>query len=286
MSDVTQTELGYVGLGEMGSAMCRRLLDTGHSVTVFDLDDAAVASMVERGAREATSAAEVATRAEVLSICVPADHHVLAVMSGVDGVDGGANDGLTVLIHSTVHPDTMRAAHALAEPWGVSVHDACVAGGDQAALAGELVLFVSELDALSAPARSVVETYGSRVIDTGPPGSGAAVKIGVNVMTYAQQTALCAAFELVAAQGASTDALVEAWRHNGQFGPIIERFSALMGFPVASLAGMTDYLSNVVSIAQKDLALASALGEGTPRGPSPVVSAISDHLPAVFGLPG
>ena len=54
-------------------------------------------------------------------------------------------------------------------------------------------------------------------------------------------------------------------------------------FPPEALRGMADYLSNVVAIAQKDLDLALALGEGTPRGPSPAVAAIRDHVPAVFG---
>jgi 3-hydroxyisobutyrate dehydrogenase-like beta-hydroxyacid dehydrogenase len=264
--------------------MCQRLLDTGHEVVVFDLDDAAVDAMVTLGARAATSSAEVAAASDTMSICVPADAHVLAVLRGESGVEGGGRGGLTVLIHSTVHPDTMREAHNAAATWGVAVHDACVAGGDDAARNGQLVLFVSDLDSMAPHARATVDTFGSRVIATGPPGSGAAVKIGVNVMTYAQQAALTAAFELVTAQGASTDALVEAWRHNGQFGPIIERFSALMGFPIESLAGMRDYLSNVVAIEQKDLALAVALGEGTPRGPSPVVAAISDYAPTMFGL--
>lgn len=274
---------GYIGLGEMGSAMCRRLLDTGHVVWVHDLSERAVAALVEAGAQRADSAAEVASRCDVVSVCVPADDHVRAVMSGLEGIEDGAHADLTVLVHSTIHPDTMREVHDLADGWDVAVHDACVAGGDQAARAGELVLFVSELEALSDAARSTVDLYGTTVIDTGPPGSGAAVKIGVNVMTYAQQAAVAAAFELVAHQGASTEALVAAWRHNGQFGPIIERFSALMGMPVESLTGMRDYLSNVVAIAQKDLSLAYALGEGTPRGPSVVVDAIRAAMPTVFG---
>lgn len=271
---------GYIGLGEMGRAMCSRLVTAGRAVTVFDLDTAAVESAVAQGATAAASAAEVARRCDVVSICVPADHHVVAVL---DAMEPGVHPGLTVLVHSTVHPDTMRACAERAAGWGVDLHDACVAGGDAAARVGELVMFVSGLGDVAPRVREVLDLYSNRLIDTGPAGSGAAVKIGVNVMTYAQQAALVAAFELVAHHGASTDALVEAWRHNGQFGPVIERFSALMAFPPEALAGMADYLRNVVSIAQKDLDLALALGEGTPRGPSPVVAAVRDHMPVIFG---
>lgn len=271
---------GYIGLGEMGRAMCSRLVTSGRTVVAFDLDAAALDAAVAGGAQGAADAAEVARRSDVVSICVPADHHVLAV---VDALEAGAHEGLTVLIHSTVHPDTMRAAAERVAAWGGRCHDACVAGGDAAAREGQLVMFVSDLDEVAPRAREVLDRYSDLLIDTGPAGSGAAVKIGVNVMTYAQQAALIAAYELVAHQGASVDALVAAWRHNGQFGPVIERFSALAGFPPEALRGMADYLSNVVSIAQKDLDLALALGEGTPRGPSPAVAAIRDHMPTIFG---
>jgi 3-hydroxyisobutyrate dehydrogenase-like beta-hydroxyacid dehydrogenase len=230
--------------------------------------------------------AELAGGCDAVSICMPAYEHVRRDMWGPDGIDGGEHPALTVLIHSTVHPDTMREMHALGAAWDVAVHDACVTGGEVAAKEGSLAIFVSEVDRLSPRARHALEVYGERIIDTGPPGSGAAVKIGVNVKTFAEQAAVAAAFELVSAQGASTDALVEAWRHNEQYPPMIDRFSALLGFSPEALAGMRGYLSNVVSIEQKDLSLALDLGQGTRSGPSPVIAAVRDQLPVVFGIEG
>lgn len=275
---------GYVGLGEMGGAMCGNLLGHGEAVTVFDLDPAAVQRQVDAGAAVAASVADLARASDVVSICVPADAHVRAVMTGPDGIEAGAHDGLTVLIHSTVHPDTMREMHELGARWGVSVHDCCVTGGEVGAKAGELALFVSRAEDLSDRARHLLDIYGTLLIPTGPPGSGAAVKIGNNVLTFAMQAAVHAALQLVEAQGASRDVLLEAWRHNEQLSPIIERFLVLFDFGPDVLAGMSDYLSNVVSIEQKDLELALDLGEGTPAGPSPVVAAVRDQLPVVFGL--
>lgn len=279
---------GYVGLGEMGGAMCRRLLDVGTPLRVVDLDPAAVSRLTAAGAAVAADPAALGRECEVVSVCVPADDHVRAVVTGPGGIVEGARQArrgdLTVLVHSTVHPDTMREIHAAAAGAGVAVHDACVAGGSDAATAGTLVMFVSELATMAAPARAAVESFGTLLLDTGPPGSGAAVKIGVNVMTYAQHAALTAAFELVAAQGASTDALVAAWRHNGQFGNVVERFSVLPGLPASALEGMRSYLDGVRAIEQKDLALALSLGRGTRRGPSPVVAALHDYIPVMLGL--
>lgn len=275
---------GYIGLGEMGGAMCARLLDCGEAVTVFDVDAAAVDRQVAAGATAARSAAEVAGSSDVVSICVPADEHVHAVLTGPDGVVDGARNGLTVLIHSTVRPQTVRDLHEWGRARGIAVHDCCVTGGEAGARAGELALFVSDADTLSERARSLLQLYGSLVIPTGGPGSGAAVKVAHNVLTFAMQAAVHAALELVDAEGVARDPLLRAWRHNQQLSPIIERFLVLFDLGPEARAGLRDYLTKVVAIEQKDLALALELGARAPAGPSPVVAAVADQLPVVFGV--
>jgi 3-hydroxyisobutyrate dehydrogenase-like beta-hydroxyacid dehydrogenase len=64
-------DLGFVGLGRMGGPMVGRLLDAGHAVTVFDISEPAVGSVVERGAAPAGSAAEVAAAAEIVMTSLP-----------------------------------------------------------------------------------------------------------------------------------------------------------------------------------------------------------------------
>ncbi|MFA9563607.1 MAG: NAD(P)-dependent oxidoreductase [Acidimicrobiales bacterium] len=276
---------GYIGLGDMGSAMAGHLLSTGAAVTVFDLDAAAVERAVAQGGTAADSAGDVAASSDLVSICVPAAVHIEAVMTGPGGIAEGAHDGLTLLIHSTVHPDTMTWARDTAAPWGVSVFDACVAGGGAAADEGELAVFAGGTDEMPAAARDLLDVYGSKVIAAGPVGSGAALKIGVNVMTYAQQAAAAASFELVEGAGADTDALVEAWRHTGQLGALTERFLPMLSFAPSDIQGdLRTYLQSTVSIAQKDLELALAMCRPDPRNVAPVVSAVHDAMPAVFGV--
>lgn len=65
-------ELGFIGLGQMGRRMAIRLLDAGHSLTVFDRNEAAIKPLVERGARRAASAAEVAAASEAVLMSLPA----------------------------------------------------------------------------------------------------------------------------------------------------------------------------------------------------------------------
>lgn len=102
--------VGYVGLGQMGSAMVGRLLEVGVPVTVFDLDPAAVEEAVAAGATAAASGAELAAVADVVSVCVPDAHHVELVVEDLAGGVAGRGEPLTVLVHSTIHPDAVASA--------------------------------------------------------------------------------------------------------------------------------------------------------------------------------
>src|SRR5215468_731655 len=83
------TQLGFIGTGRMGGPMATRLLDVGHQLSIFDRSEAALAPLVARGARRATSAAEVASRAEIVLASLPTPDIVRAVALGEDGVIRG-----------------------------------------------------------------------------------------------------------------------------------------------------------------------------------------------------
>ena len=74
------TAIGFVGLGMMGSAMCRRLTETGATVLVHDLDRARVDAATEHGAVAAGSTTAITENTDIVSICVPAAVHVEAVL--------------------------------------------------------------------------------------------------------------------------------------------------------------------------------------------------------------
>jgi len=86
---MTKHHLGFVGIGRMGGPMATRLLDAGHQVSVFDRSEAALAPVVARGGRRAASAAEVASRAEIVLASLPTPDIVRAVALGEDGVIHG-----------------------------------------------------------------------------------------------------------------------------------------------------------------------------------------------------
>jgi 3-hydroxyisobutyrate dehydrogenase-like beta-hydroxyacid dehydrogenase len=278
-----RTPVGYIGLGQMGSAMATRLASSGMDTMVYDLEPAATATAVAAGATALGSAAEVAEVCDVVSICVPAAVHLDAAVNGPDGVAAAARDAQTLLVHSTVAPDTVRALAATAAGWGGRVHDACVAGGAEAAASGELVLLAGGLADLDDDARAVLDVYASRIIDGGPVGGGAALKLGINVMTYAQFAAAAAAFDLADATGADTANLVEAWRHIGQLGRLTESFLPLLSIPPAHITGaFRQSLAGTVDIATKDLALAASLADDPTL--RQMVESLSAAMATVFGI--
>ena len=278
---------GYIGLGMLGSAMAENLiLRSGAPVTVHDIDPAAVEAAVALGAAPASCAAEVARASDAVSVCVPAAAHIEAVMSGPGGIVEGAHGGLTVLIHSTVHPDTVLAARAAASEWGVAVFDACVAGGADKARAGDQTVLAGALDDMPPAARMMLDVYAGTIIDAGPVGAGAALKLAVNVMTYAQFAAAAAAHDIVDGTGGRRAALLEAWRSMGQLGALTEKYCALLDIPGEHIAGgLRAMLETQVGIADKDLSLALELSHGGARpGAAAVLEAVRAAMPAVYNI--
>ena len=152
------TRYGYIGLGMMGSAMAENLIRRGGgSVTVHDIDPAAVDKAVSLGAVAGPNAAGVARTSDVVSVCVPAAAHIEAVLSGPGGIAEGAHPGLSVLIHSTVDPHTVLRARDTAAEWGVAVFDACVAGGADIARSGNQTVLAGGLADMALDARELLD---------------------------------------------------------------------------------------------------------------------------------
>ena len=279
------TRYGYIGLGIMGSAMAENLIRHGDGpVVVHDLDPAPIDAAVSLGATAAADAAAVARASDVVSICVPAADHIAAVLSGSGGLAAGAHEGLSVLIHSTVHPDTVLAARDRAAEWGVEVFDACVAGGADNARAGNLTVLAGGLADMGPAARQLLEVYAGTVIDAGPVGAGAVLKIAVNVMTYAQFAAAATAHDIVASTGGEPAALLESWRSMSQMGALTEQYCALLEIPAEHIGGeLRTMLESQARIATKDLSLALEVGRTRP-GASAVLAAVQSAMPAVYNV--
>src|SRR5579872_588137 len=106
--------LGFVGTGKMGAPMAGRLIDAGHSLTVYDIRDEAMAPLVARGAAKARSSREVADRADIVFFSLPEPEDVRGEAIGADGVIAGERAKILVDLSTTGRPTTLVVAEALA----------------------------------------------------------------------------------------------------------------------------------------------------------------------------
>jgi len=256
------TRVGYIGLGDMGGAMARNLAPKGFDTCVYDLDPKRMEELAATGAKPVSSCRELGEHAELLSVCVPGDSHVEAVLLGEDGALAAMATGSVIAIHSTVLPETVERMAAAARERGVELIDACVTGGRAVAEKGELTLLIGGDPATLARARPVLEAYGTTLLHAGELGAGAKLKLAVNLLTYVNWAAAAESFRLAKASGLDTEIFLEAVRSNGQLSQMQQRF--IEGQKLPEEAAASEAYQSFVKIqmynAEKDLAHALELG--------------------------
>ena len=173
--------IGFVGVGAMGAGMWRRLHGLGVTATVFDVRAEAVDALAAQGAPVAGSAGEVAASSEVVLVSVPRSEHVLAAVSGPDGIAARGRAGTLVIDLTSGAPALSRDVSALLEASGITYVDAGVSGGVQGAEAGGLRIMVGGDDAAFRRAEPTLALLGSNIWHCGPVGAGHAMKTLLNL---------------------------------------------------------------------------------------------------------
>lgn len=247
---------GFVGLGNIGKPMAKRLVQGGLETTVYDVVDAPVRELVELGAKAATSPRELAAACDSIGICVRDDADVLDVVHGDDGLLAGAVAGSVIAIHSTVLPGTVEAVAAAAAERHVGVVDACITGGAALAEQGALTYMVGGDAAHLERCRPAFETSAKKIVHAGALGNGARVKLCNNLMTYLSWTAAYEGVCLARAVGLPQEVLDEVTLSNGIQSDPMQRFLAIHKLPdeARRSEGMQSILRGHVAVAEKDLA--------------------------------
>jgi 3-hydroxyisobutyrate dehydrogenase-like beta-hydroxyacid dehydrogenase len=251
-------QLGYIGLGNQGAPMAKRLVDWPGGVIVFDIRTDAMTPLVELGATVADSVADVA-RADVISVTVLNDAQVRDVV-GELGVH--AKPGTVIAIHSTIEPDTAGELAEQLRPKGIHIVDAPVSGGAGAADKGELAVMVGADDEAYDTVKPVFKKWASMVVRAGEPGAGTRMKIARNMLTFIGFTAACEASRLAEAAGIDLQKLGRVVRHSdaqsGGPGAIMARDDTK---PLQPDHFLYDMFVHTRGLAEKDLKLALGLGE-------------------------
>jgi 3-hydroxyisobutyrate dehydrogenase-like beta-hydroxyacid dehydrogenase len=178
-------DIGFVGLGQMGSRMSMRLLDAGYSLTVFDRDEAAMKPLIARGARRATSAAEVASASDTVLVSLPTPDIVHHVVFGPGGLVEG-NRATTLIDLSTTGPKMSGAiAEELSKGKRLTLVDAPVSGGTGGAEKGTLaVMAACEKDVFES-VQPILKVFGKVFFCGEKPGMGQTLKLANNMIAVA-----------------------------------------------------------------------------------------------------
>jgi len=203
-SHPTHKNLGVIGLGIIGRAVAAHLRRKGFSVFVWNRSPRPVPNFVG-------SPAELASVCDYIQIFVSDDE---ALLQTAEQLSADLAPRHIVLAHSTVTPDSMRAAAEIVERRGARFVEASFTGSKAAAEKGELVYYVGGTDTALREARPILEASSKEVVEIGAVGQASAIKIATNMITAASVQAAAEALALVQALGVPLEKFVEAMRAN------------------------------------------------------------------------
>ena len=195
--------IAFLGLGNMGGPMAKNLLAAGHDLTVFDLVEAACATLAAEGASVAASAAEAAEGADVIISMLPAGKHVASTFLGDDGLLAKVSNETLILDASTIDAATAKEVGEAAAAMGIDFMDTPVSGGVAAAAAGTLAFMCGGTAEAFARARLILEGMGSpeKIFHAGPAGAGQVAKAANNMLLAVHMIGTCEALAMGEANG-------------------------------------------------------------------------------------
>jgi 3-hydroxyisobutyrate dehydrogenase-like beta-hydroxyacid dehydrogenase len=278
---VEKLHLGYIGLGNMGAPMAKRLVHWPGGVTVYDIRTEAMTPLAEAGATLADSIADVAA-ADIISVTVLDDAQVREV---VGELAANAKPGTVIAIHSTISDTTAVELAEELKKQGIHIVDAPVSGGAGAAEKGELATMVGAEREVYERIKPAFKQWASMVIHAGAPGAGTRMKLARNMLTFTSYAAACEAMKLAEAAGLDLQALGRVVRHTDALtsgaGAIMVRDDMK---PLDPEHFLYQPFLHTRGLGEKDLSLALALGEAVSVE-LPLAEVARERLALGLGVP-
>ncbi len=265
--------IGFIGLGAMGNPMAANLLKNNDTVKVFDMNPAAVVTLVEKGAIAAQDIPSLADGCDVVLTSLPNGAIVEGVMLGDNGVIKHINSGGLIIDLSSVAPETSKKMAKEASAYEVDYMDSPVSGGVAGAVAGTLTFMVGASEAGYAKGLPVLEAMGKNIFHVGEVGSGDAMKIVNNLLLGCNMAALSESLNLGLKCGLDLETMYNILKiSSGRSYALEAKMEPFI------MAGKLDG-GFAINLQHKDLGLALEAGKDTIT-PTPMTAAATQ----VFGL--
>jgi 3-hydroxyisobutyrate dehydrogenase len=174
-------KVGVAGLGRMGAAIAKRLIEVGHEVTVWNRNVDKVEPLARAGATRAASPTELASCVDVIITILTDARAIADVYDGASGLLAGNISGKLFIEMSTVQPETEVALAKTIAAKGATMVECPVGGTVGPALQGKLLGLAGGTKQDLARAKPILEQLCRRVDLVGPIGAGASMKLAINL---------------------------------------------------------------------------------------------------------
>jgi 3-hydroxyisobutyrate dehydrogenase-like beta-hydroxyacid dehydrogenase len=268
--------LGFVGLGVMGSEMVLRLLDKGHTITGYNRTQSKASRLLEKGMKWAASPKEVASTSDFTFSMVTNSAALGAIIDGPEGILAGLAPGKTLIDMSTVSPEFSRSVAAKVRAKGADMVDAPVSGSVITLQEGKLSVMVGGRKETFDRINSLLHDVGPKVTYVGDNGLALVMKIATNLSLAVQMLAFSEGVLLAEKSGISRDVAVEVLTNSAIASPMVK----YRGPFVLKLPGEAWFNVNMM---QKDMLLALDLGRAV-NVPLPTTAITNEFLTSARGM--
>lgn len=206
---MSQLKLGFIGLGIMGAPMAGHLLAAGHTVYV-NTRSQVPQELVNNAAIVCSSAAEVASKADIIITMVPDTPDVEKVLFGENGIATGISKGKIVVDMSSISPIASKEFAQKINALGCEYLDAPVSGGQLGAKGASLTIMVGGSEATFAKVKPIFELMGKNITLVGGNGAGQITKVANQIIVALNIEAVAEALVFAAKAGADPAKVREA----------------------------------------------------------------------------
>jgi 3-hydroxyisobutyrate dehydrogenase-like beta-hydroxyacid dehydrogenase len=271
-------QVGFIGLGAMGSLIVPRLMAAGHSVTGWNRSRGKADALLACGMTWADTPRAVAERSEIVLSIVTDGAAVRAVALGPDGILAGLSEGGIYADMSTISPDMSRAVAAEFAKARRHMLDAPISGSPVTVTAGNASVMVGGDAEAFERAKPVMLAIGPKVTHIGANGLACQMKIAVNLLLMVEVIAFGEAVALAEKGGVRREVAVDAILKSVAASPVL-------GYrgPFILEGKMPDVPLADVTLQQKDMLLALDLGRRL-GSPVPLAAAANEMMNACRGL--
>ncbi len=248
--------VAFLGLGNMGYAMAKRLIDAGHNVTVYNRTAPKAQQLTDAGAHQETSPAAAVADAEFIISMVSDDGASRAVWLGPEGVlEGNPNPRAVAIESSTLSLEWVLELNDAVTRAGYRYLDCPVTGGPDGAAAGTLMLLLGGEQSTIEASADVTSAYSNRSIVFGPVGAGTSYKLMVNLMGAVQGAALAEGLAMAEKAELDLASVAEALTSGAVASPHVKYLTARM------VSGNHDDVYFSAGLRHKDAAYGVKMGE-------------------------